>query len=92
MKTIGWSVFILAWAIIISAIVIAGKGPLTGTESIVISQITMDQAGNCTAQYQVTFSGDTRYNRYGSVNFNSAATKQLVSDALVQAIAQEGLQ
>lgn len=91
MKIIAWIGTILIF-LIFFGIAFAGKGPLTGTESITISQITMDQSGNCIAQYQVTFNGDPRYNRYGSVNFNSAATKQLVADALAQATAQEGLQ
>lgn len=90
MKILGWVIAICALLLFIGA-AIAAKGPLTGSESITIYQITMDQSGNCQAQYQVIFGGDVRYTRYGTVNFNTIATKQIVSDALVAANAQEGL-
>lgn len=81
----------LALLLLIVVVALAAKGPISGTESIVINEVRMDASGNCEAKYQVTFSGDPRYNRYGSVNFNTGATKQLVADALAAAVTQEQL-
>lgn len=90
MKILGYVIAGLVLLISIGA-AIAARGPITGTESIAISQITMDQSGNCKARYQVIFGGDERYTRFGDVNFNTIATKQIVADAVAAAILQEGL-